>query len=554
MNINYHEIWKLASEYMNNDQTGYGIYNQSNYFPSIYQGTFTNTAGQFINGQTNQSQVFGYQPYNTFMFMNGTPGTLEIETKQSNGQANLTEGQHNLLQPTITPLDEKLDDPNGTAVQNQIPEDQHAIQGQLMYNPQYYEWHKWNAFVNEFIAKFKSQKKRRAERVKNSRGDFADRLGGPKGDIVLQHSSERSERDLRESSKKLKSLSKPLTPRPSENTDDEIKKWLAARKRNFPTQDNILRKKQEKETAGIMGHKKEELSLLEKKLRKQLKLTDSISIPRQERILRRKQYLAAAITAGERSQMKWGSREENNLGPASNRLETDQPMTDESRLIRIDPGDGTTGIIKPQQPEIEDVNLNREISENNKDAPKINKTMNENPKLSLLKKANNLEDFIHNLEAMEMMKENTIKQYTSNTRDDTYFTRPDYFLPNVYMDQIYAEQSVLLQCFRFMLQEHFFREKPVSRDLKRTGSQEDECESDENSALHFRTKGDNDETQAREDLKSDDNLQSRKSRHYGDKKEDDKGSPHESDTGTDEAENYEEEHDSDDGEEDDLDL
>lgn len=301
-------------------------------------------------------------------------------------------------------------------------------------------------------------------------------------------------------------------PPMTEETKEEIDKWLQARKRNYPSKANVERKNQEKAAKEEAGELVEpQLSALEIKLRKKIrimKLMNSKSIRRKERV---KSLLARAYQHPFKVDLPYKKKAEqgdednegNNNNPTpdkptnnasahknpqpevkANGNENDQNVQSEehaafqefqkqiSALESNGADDGDAPIERPMikesklleksnqrsKPEARPVQAKQKLS---KFAPKVRKIVKKSNGEGTDSKAGyeDPEAIIKTLQQKKLEEKDHLGQFVQPRVVNTdYQYKTNTLLTSLLLDSIYNEKDVLLQCLHYIRANNFFDE------------------------------------------------------------------------------------------------
>lgn len=251
---------------------------------------------------------------------------------------------------------------------------------------------------------------------------FQSRRGG--GHPLQKRRSEEDEEEVVEDKLALTGLLSK-----AHQSKEELEKWVRARRLNFPTRENILRKQQAAERDGEAGKMKEsELSVLEVKLRKKLTILD-YNPHEEKRLQRERKSLLHRINSRKRL---LGS-----FPPGEDRPAQDAPHPD--RKHRKDKRADRKTQLAPEDPGRPD----------------------EEPRKP---RAHTAQDIIEHLQARRLEDDNAISSFIRDKPQTDRFKHQQHsLLSHLLLADIYRERSIVLQAVRHLVK-HDFLQPPQPKD------------------------------------------------------------------------------------------
>lgn len=279
---------------------------------------------------------------------------------------------------------------------------------------------------------------------------------------------------------------------PKMNTREEIQKWLAARRKNFPTRANMARKEAELRDQGELGKLQEsELSQLEIKLRKKIAILDYDPFE-EKRTKRAKRGLLKRINSGKRyrtgvfkkekeedgTEEEMEKSEDNQKRPTSEKDSTKCQIRERSRH---DKKNDTRGMSKAKR--IKMKAKQREETENRNafgidQKPKTNEEIidelkkeadnlvpeEKNPEQKKPAKTHSAQEIIEHLKTRKHEDQLVVDNFLNDkTTCDKFRYHQNNLLSNLLLEDVFKERNIMLQALRYLVKNNFLQETQVSK-------------------------------------------------------------------------------------------
>jgi Nuclear fragile X mental retardation-interacting protein 1 (NUFIP1) len=240
------------------------------------------------------------------------------------------------------------------------------------------------------------------------------------------------------------------------DSEEEIKKWINARRQNFPCKENQWKKARDKEEREKTGevNTEEELSLLEKKMRKKIAILNGPEDRAAKQKERNRKFLLHDLMHGSkmaptRSYSKWNNFEQKDA--------MKKPGQNGSNF---DPNSKIQENLDPRKRQ-EKNPLNYEKEEDHPENENCEEKNNDTKK-SEHKKESTYEEM---LESIKKKTEVDLKEFEefSETGKGPIHTSGQFWymqnslMENILVDEILRERSVLLQAIRYIVTNNFLQ-------------------------------------------------------------------------------------------------
>ncbi len=232
-----------------------------------------------------------------------------------------------------------------------------------------------------------------------------------------QHLKKRSECEEEDEERVEEKISLTGLLSKSNQSKEEVAKWVRARRFNFPTRENILRKERAIAEDGEAGKMKEsELSVLEVKLRKKLMIMD-YNPYEEKRLHRERKTLLHRINSRKRLQ----AHPEERRTPAS--TPHDKKAKKEKRPDRKQPPETAPPADDPRKP-----------------------------------RAHTAQDIIEHLQARSLEDHCAIESFIRDKpQSDRFRHQQNSLLSHLLLADIYRERSIVLQAVRHLVKQDFLQ-------------------------------------------------------------------------------------------------
>jgi len=307
-----------------------------------------------------------------------------------------------------------------------------------------------------------------------------------------------------------------------ENSKEEILKWIAARKRNYPSKANIERKEREKKEREEAGEVVEPtLSVLEQKLRKKIQILSKLESKQNKKKEYEKRYLLYSVLNPFKKEKEEHSDDEETIKKKrlqnSDTKEADNAKESESiepqGQISEEKSEKTATKVdeifeefqrqiqkiekkeaESDEPEMQPIFSEKKLlkikEDENKQAadeqPKTVKrvTFEEKKKVSSSDKSKirskrqeadeskmqTPQEIIEKLKKKREEEEEELSKFLEGKRSGDYKYKTDTLLARMLVDSVYKERNVILQAIRYIVKENFFDPKEESNQEINTGT------------------------------------------------------------------------------------
>ena len=254
---------------------------------------------------------------------------------------------------------------------------------------------------------------------------------------------------------------------PESNCQEQLKKWLSERRKNFPTKENIARKKmkeQERIKKGIIEKtQKTELSVLELKLRKKLKILNSNfdkKFQRKRKFRNKNQDSTNYGKSPKKREKMESTREREHLNEEL--PENIAIMKEDYEKLKCLAGDSNMEEIKLNcenefnRTQAKKVNNNGTNIESDRKQCEINSLTDSVNQIPSKKRSNNAQSKITNPKGNKgKNNQNKTKNKPNRPKDNNYFKyKKNNILAHLLRPEVSNQSNVILQCFRFFVKEN----------------------------------------------------------------------------------------------------
>lgn len=250
------------------------------------------------------------------------------------------------------------------------------------------------------------------------------------------------------------------------NTPEEIEKWKAARRRNFPTRENIQKKQEELVKNGELGKINEsELSRLEVKLRKKLLIMQYDPIE-EKRVNKVKKNILHKINSARRyrtglhrtkfnekeeedNELEKEAQQQNKIMPSANRERSRNSSKAQHRIKMKQQEKSGVPIDKKNPPSTTNQVMNNIEGKNETSETQAPKKQN---------KSHTAAEIIEHLKSRRQEDDELVNNFlTDKKASDKFKYLQNNLLSNLLLEDVFKERNIMLQSLRYLVKHNFLQ-------------------------------------------------------------------------------------------------